>query len=66
MNELANDGEIRDSIIDWLKEFARMKCEEQRKICADEAYITNEYGSGGQLFDCVDKDSIINSPNPKM
>jgi len=55
-----------NDVIKFLKEFALLKCAEQREICANEATITNDYGSGGELFDCVDRDAIINSPNPEM
>ena len=42
--------------------FAKLKCQEQRQICADNA---NTYSDmGGYTF--VDKNSILNAPAPEI
>lgn len=56
----------RGELIDLLKEFALLKCAEQRMICSNSATMTNDYGSGGELCDVIDDDSIRNAPNPEM
>lgn len=64
---------------DILKEFAKLKCQEQRKICAENAMV-NKQGQSPMYVQVlsapdtiyadiefqVDKDSVINSPQPEM
>ena len=70
--EFISNGKVRyhqdeptvsiEELVEWLEEFALLKCAEQRDICAEEADLDGD--EGDRLW--IDKDSIINSPNPEM
>jgi hypothetical protein len=47
----------RESMI----EFAQYHVEQALIIASQEATITNDFGTGGNLYDCIDKDSILNA-----
>ncbi len=42
-------------------EFAKLHVTEALKKASEKVTITNDYGSSGELFDCIDKDSILNA-----
>ena len=55
------------SIVDLLKEFASIKCEEQRRLCVNNAeteMIVWPTGNGADYV--VNKDSILNAPMPEL
>lgn len=66
------------SIIDLMKEFAQIKCTEQRQMCAKNAKIVKEelsirelenanyYGADYEDKYIVDIESIINTPEPEF
>lgn len=41
-----------------IKEYAKQLLEEYTNRIVENVTITNDYGSSGELFDCVDKESI--------
>ena len=51
----------RYQIQDFLVEFAKYHVQEALKAASVEADITQDMGSSGNWFDCVDKDSILNA-----
>lgn len=61
-------GEIYIELEDLLKEYARIKCKEQREICANSAIIGYEklehHPSAWNEY--IDKASILNAPEPEM
>jgi hypothetical protein len=42
-------------------EFAQYHVEQALKIASQEATISNDIGTGGNLYDCIDKDTILNA-----
>lgn len=61
--ELASDD--ISGILTLMQEFASLKCKEQRSICANEAMVDGgcNWGYGACS---IDKESILNSPEPKL
>lgn len=59
--------EIND-VIKWIKEFTLLKCAEQREICAENATGQIDQFRNFEDHDdvIIDRDSILNSENPKM
>lgn len=61
---------IRDitviQLIELLIEYATIKCEDQREICAFEATTTYRYDYDGERIEIVDHESIRNAKNPEM
>jgi hypothetical protein len=48
-----------------MKQYAQEMCRQQREICADNAMVDG--GCDWNHGDCtIDKDSILNAPEPKM
>jgi hypothetical protein len=52
-------------IIEVMKEYARIKCAEQRKICAEYAEMDVDDTDYMNLKMVIVKDSILNAPEPK-
>lgn len=48
-----------DEVIKVIKEYARLCCEEQKRVCADSAEVTHVVNN----MTIVDKNSILNCPN---
>ena len=57
------DNLTEDCILDCMKEYARLKCEELLEIVADNVYAQVEYDCAivekDSIFDAVDLDSFI-------
>lgn len=51
-----------------IKEIVKLKCAEQRQICANEAKIQYEKDDRhpSHWFESIDKDSILNAPEPEI
>jgi spore coat polysaccharide biosynthesis predicted glycosyltransferase SpsG len=51
-----------DSIINLMRDFARLKCEEQRELCA------KEIKRNAVIFDIlgINQETILNSPEPEI
>lgn len=45
----------------WIRDFAKLHCIEQAKVISEKITMTNDYGPSGELFECIDKDSILNA-----
>lgn len=57
-----------NEMIELIKEFALLKCAEQREICNDNAFGEFQGATGDEWYSKNDVQifGIINSPNPKM
>lgn len=70
-------GSLTFEIISAMREYAKIKCQEQRAICTEHTFIRSETRSGAmnqlvknehgetELFS-VDTYSILNAPEPKF
>lgn len=59
------DGAI-DEILVVMKEYAKLMCQSQKNICAEEAETKDiSNGLSYERYDAVDRDSILNSPFPR-
>lgn len=56
----------KDSIVNAIKEFAQLKCAEQRHICADNIVKEAELNFGSTVSDCWNLDSIIDAKEPEI
>lgn len=56
----------KTELIDLLQQFALLKCAEQREICAEYAERIDDSPEAYVTDYIVDKDSILNAPNPEM
>ena len=56
------DIHFHNEIILAMIEFAKLACEEQKKICADEAIANIQLSGGYETIAEVDEDSILNAP----
>lgn len=59
--DYASTCDLTDKIEDWMLEFAKIMCEKQKEICAEEAEVSGGLDEGFR----VDPDSILSSPLPK-
>lgn len=68
-----------DNVIQLMQNYAKLKCEEQRRICAENAEmiieiigedepisISGSHYANADDFIQLDKDSILNSPEPEI
>lgn len=55
-----------DDLILWIDEFARIKCKEQRELCFEHAETLEYETDMGETTSCIQKDSIINAPEPEL
>ena len=58
--ETGNDGNIKSFMKRAMKEYAKLKCAEQRQLCANNARLF-KLKEGNELRDC-----IINAPEPEL
>ena len=59
---LEKNNRLKDSSTELMMiEFAKYHVQEALKAASVEADITQDMGSSGNWFDCVDKDSILNA-----
>lgn len=61
IHDVTNNYLPQIPIGEWLREFAAYHVQEALKRASEEADITQERGSSGNWFECVDKDSILNA-----
>jgi hypothetical protein len=60
-----NDCEL-DELLNIMMEYAKLMCEKQKDICAEEAETKDLSGPHQyEAYFVIDKDSILNSPLPK-
>lgn len=59
-------GEIYIELEDLLKEYARIKCKEQRIICSEHADADYNITQSGYTEVFVINSSILNAPEPEM
>lgn len=51
-----------DELIGFMKEYAKLCCDKQKEICANEAQCGSDWEGSASW---VDTDSILNSPYPE-
>jgi hypothetical protein len=64
--DFASECDLTERVEKWMKKYAKLMCEKQKEICAEEAKLKWEYEGDGSHDgkDIVDIDSILNSPFP--
>jgi hypothetical protein len=58
--ESLKDSLWTNNVLKYMKEFATLQCQEQRKICANELFEHQD------TWMVAKKDYILNAENPKM
>lgn len=55
-----------DDLIFYVSEFVKIKCKEQRELCFEYAETLEYETDMGEITSCIQKDSIINAPEPEL